>query len=371
MSLDNEYCVNENVAIIIHSWRFSCAHDAVMSYAHREMIVKHLIFHQAFTWWDSQWSDLNLLCNILLRTLLICRIRNYKNLITKSLHDKVHNDRNQICCVTLINIIISFFSIELDTTHIIYIAWDEVRNHHRSKYTNINYNIVKEYKHCEKRDARERRVKIQSIWVISNCKTLVCSNICEFAIIITSFKTHKNLDATSTRCCITDTHLFRTLFLIFLCARDLSISRDCSAKTFISSQRKTNTRSIAHAQCIQAKIWINNVVKTFSFRCFSITFFCHQLAREHRVMKSSTEFSLQTLSLSLSSHSLTRFFLYLSILCNQHLHFDHVTFVYFFTHFFVYTCHLDRFITSSTFSILTSFCSHAQIDLIIIILFSS
>ena len=47
MNLDNEYCTNENDAIIIHFWRFSCAHDAVMSYAHREMIVKHLVFHQA------------------------------------------------------------------------------------------------------------------------------------------------------------------------------------------------------------------------------------------------------------------------------------------------------------------------------------
>ena len=254
MSLDSEYCVNENVAIIIHSWRLSCAHDAVMSYAHREMIVKHLIFHQVSTWWDSQWSDLNLLCNILLRTLLICRIRSYRNLITKSLHDRVHNDRNQICYVTLISITISFFSIEFDTTHIIYIAWDEVRSHHRSRCTSISYNIVQVYKHCEKRDACERRVKIRSIWVISNCKTLVCNNICEFAIIITSFKTHRNLDAIDTRCCITNTHLLRTLFLISLYARDLSISRDCSAETSISSQRKTNTRSIAHAQCTQAKI---------------------------------------------------------------------------------------------------------------------
>ena len=125
MSLDNEYCANENDAIIIHFWRLSCAHDAVMSYAHREMIVKHLVFHQASTWWDSQWSNLNLLCNILLRTLLICRIRNDRNLITKSLHDRVHNDRNQICCVTLINITISSFSIEFDTTYIIYIVWNK------------------------------------------------------------------------------------------------------------------------------------------------------------------------------------------------------------------------------------------------------
>ena len=237
MSLDSEYYANENDIIIIHSWQSLCAHDVVMSYAHREMIVKHLVFHQVSTWWDSQWSDLNLLCNIILRTLLICRIRNDRNLITKSLHDKIHNDRNQICYVTLINITISFFSIEFDTTHIIHIAWDEVRSHHRSRCTSINYDIIKEYKHCEKRVARERRIKIRSTRVISNCKTLVCNNICEFAIIITFFETHENSMWQTND--VASRHIFASnaLFDFLIRARFVDIKRLFSKNIYLVAKK--------------------------------------------------------------------------------------------------------------------------------------